>query len=150
MTKRPAGTERTAVFLGVLLALAGTTLFATGLGGLDTAFSSTSDGAASATPALLGLAVLGAGVGLATLTRFGRPGALAALGVPLLVAGIGIVAFGGATTDTVHAVALTSSEASDNAAAAAGIPIAVGILIGMVGLTLLFIFGTRARTTRRR
>lgn len=137
--------ERWAVFGGVFLALAGAGLFGRGLADFEALVVAPLEGE-GAVALLGGLLLLGAGVSIATATRFGTAGVLAGLGVPALAFGLACAATG---LFAPEAVQTASSAVQETTRAASPVLVAAGIVSSMVGLALLLVFSVRAKTHRR-
>lgn len=132
--------DRLAVFGGVAVALVGTFVFARGIVTLETdGFDLQNGGRLLALAA--GVLLLATGIGLATTTRFGAAGLLAAFGVPALAMGLTLVAF----AFTGPSALQTASADAASREGGSGILLTLGIVASMVGMSLLFTFGVRAR-----
>lgn len=144
---RPGDRDRWFVFGGVGVALIGILVFARGLSTMDgVALHALDEGGLTAL--LMGLILLALGIGLATTTRYGRPGLFAAMGVPALVLGLSLLVLSlePAETLTTAAAGATPTGGVDGGSS---LLLAAGVVASLVGMTLLLVFGLRAKTTFR-
>lgn len=137
--------DRWFVFGGVAVTLVGTLVFARGLSALDATGLAAAASAGELPSLLAGLLLLAIGIGLATTTRYGRPGVLAALGVPALALGLSLIVLSLEPAQALQTASVANTPDDANAQAGSSLLLTSGVVASLVGLTLLLVFGLRAK-----